>query len=59
MLKIAKKWPNFVLSGQFWLQSDFFHKASPSIRLRSHWGPTGTKNLSPSPIKNLEKKPRL
>ena len=44
------KWPNFALSGQFWLQSDFFRK-SP-IRLRSRRGPTGTENFeSPPPSK--------
>ena len=40
-LKIAKKWANFALSGQFWLQSDF---------------PTGMEKFWVPPIKNLEKK---
>ena len=47
MLKIAKKWPNFALSGQFWLQSDFFRK-SP-IRLRPRRGPTGTEHFESAP----------
>ena len=46
MLKIAKKWPNFALGGQFWLQSDFFRKSphptsSPSSNRRGPkiWSP--------------------
>ena len=31
MLKSSKKWPNLPLSGQFWLQSDFFCKFPPPI----------------------------
>ena len=57
MLKIAKKWPNFALSGQFWLQSDFFLQLPPPpIQLRPRRGPTGTENFEVPPIKNLEKK---
>ena len=52
MLKIAKKWPNFALGGQFWLQSDFFRKVPP-IRLRSD----GDQKFWVPPIKNLEEKP--
>ena len=55
MLKIAKKWPNFALGGQFWLQSDFFHKSLPHPTL-SPSGTDGTKNFESLPIKNLEKK---
>ena len=56
MLKIAKKWPNFALSGQFWLQSDFFSQVPP-IQLHARRGPTGTENFKSPPIKNFEKKP--
>ena len=41
----SQKWPNFALGGQFWLQTDFFCKVPPPIRLRPHRGPTGTKNF--------------
>ena len=52
----SKKWPNFALGGQFWLQSDFF--ISPPIRLRPHWGPMGTENFeSPPHHKFREKNP--
>ena len=46
---LKKKLPNFALGGQFWLQSDFFRKSPPLIRLRPRQGPTGNKNFeSPS-----------
>ena len=53
MLKIAKKWPNFALGGQFRLLSDFFTSPPPlhptsSLSVPS---PTGMKNFeSPSKI---------
>ena len=43
----SKKWHNFALGGQFWLQSGFFRKFPPYKKI-----------LSP-PIKYLEKKPWL
>ena len=55
MLKIAKKWPNFALGGQFWLQSDFFCKSPPPHRLRPRRGPTETKNFEPPHQKFREK----
>ena len=55
MLRIAHKWPNFALVGQFWLQLDFF-ASPPPIRLRPHRGLTGTYNFESPSIKNLEKK---
>ena len=48
---------HFALSGQFWLQSDFFRKSPPPIWLRPRRGPTGAENFEVPPIKNLEKKP--
>ena len=50
MLKNSKKWPNFALSGQFWLQLDFLRK-SPPIQLRPRRGPTGTENFESPPSK--------
>ena len=55
MLKIAKKWPNFALSGQLWLQSDFFRKSPHPTSSPS--GTDGHRKFWVPPIKNLEKKP--
>ena len=54
MLKIAKKKPNFALSGQFWLQSDFFLQVPPSdfVPVGDRQGPTF---LSPPHQKFREK----
>ena len=52
MFKIAKNGLILQLSGQFCLQSDFFCKSPPPIRLRPRWGP---KILSPPHQKFREK----
>ena len=59
MLKITKKWPNFALGGQFWLQADFFWQVPPPIRLHPRQEPIGTKNFESPSIKNLEENPEL
>ena len=56
MLKIAKNWPNFALSGQFWLQSDFFASPPPPSDFVPVGDRRGPKILSPPPINNLEEK---
>ena len=45
------KWPNFALSGQFWLQSDFFHKSPPHPTT----SPSGTENFE-SPHQKFREK---
>ena len=47
---------NKTLSGQFWLQSDFFRKSPPPSDFVPVGDRRGPKILSPPPIKNLEKK---
>ena len=51
MLKIAKKWPNFALGGQFRLQSDFFRKSPPPSDFVPAGDRRGRKILSPPPSK--------
>ena len=48
MLKIAKKWPHFALSGQFWLQLDFFVSPLPPLT-------SSPKNFEPPHQKFREK----
>ena len=52
MLKIAKKWPNFALGWQFWLQSDFFLASPPHLTS----SPSGTKNFEVSPHQKFREK---
>ena len=51
------EWAYPPLSGQFWLQSDFFCKSPPPSDFVPVGDWRGPKILSPPPIKNLEKKP--